>query len=145
MIEQKQRQLVISEARSWCGTPFHMNAFVKGVGVDCGRFLVACFSAGGINVPDIKDLPIMSAQWHLHKNDERYLELITKFTKITQAPQPGDIVMMRIGKGYAHSGILVELPLVMIHASPPCVLKQDLEQLPRLRKHERIFLTPWGI
>ena len=145
MTEQDQRQLVLQEAISWCGTPFHENSFVKGVGVDCGRFLCACFAAGGIKVPDPKDISIFPVQWHLHKNDERYLHLITQFTKITNNPLPGDIIMFRIGRGFAHSGILLETSNLMIHSAPPCVSKANINQLPRLRKHERLFLTPWGI
>ena len=144
MTEQEQRQLVLAEAISWLGTKFHENACIKNVGTDCGRFLCACYSAGGILVPDLKDIALFPHGWHLNKSDERYFNLISQFTKITLNPQPADIVMYKIGRGYAHSGIIVNYPTI-IHAAPPCVCQVNADQLPRINKHQKIFLTPWGI
>jgi cell wall-associated NlpC family hydrolase len=142
--EKLQRNLVIAEAQSWLGTPFHENAAIKGVGVDCGRFLVHCFQAAGVKVPDLSDSANYPHGWHLHRSDERYLNLISQFTKITQFPLPGNIVMYRIGRGYAHSGIIVNYPEI-IHSAPPCVSKANAEQIKHVNHRDKLFLTPWSL
>ena len=142
--EIEQRSLVIENALSFLGTPFHENCCIKGVGTDCGRFLAAVYGASGIKVPDLKDISLFPHNWHLNKDDERYLSLMLQFSKITTMPQIADMVFFRIGRGWAHSGIILDYPII-IHAAPPCVSKANADQLSRINKNQRLFLTPWGI
>jgi cell wall-associated NlpC family hydrolase len=141
--EYQQRQAVQKEAHSWIGTPFHDNAAIKGVGVDCGRFLVQVYQTVGISVPNLSDLAQFPTGWFLHKDRERYLEIIAKYTRQVEYPQPGDIVMFTIGRALAHSGIVLEYPTI-IHALQPCVSKASANQLPRMGR-DRLFLSPWGM
>ena len=48
MTEQEQRDLVVKEAYSWIGTPYHHQAMIKGVGVDCALILLAVFREAGL-------------------------------------------------------------------------------------------------
>ena len=82
--EQEQRATVIKEAQSWLGTPFHDNACIKHVGVDCGRFLVAVYGAAGIRVPDLSDLAVFPHGWFLHRDRARYLDVILQFISTEQ-------------------------------------------------------------
>ena len=136
-----QRQLVITEANSWLGTPFSERACIKKVGIDCGQFLIACYSAAGIPVPSVNELPFCKHGWSLNKDDERYYQIITKFAKPVSNPEPGIICMLRIGRSWAHSAIIVDWPMV-IHASPAGVQLSNVNQIPRMGK-DRLFLSPW--
>jgi len=66
-----QRAAVVAEARRWIGTPYHHQADVLGAGVDCGMLLVRVYVDTGV-VPPFDPRPY-SVQWHLHREDERYL------------------------------------------------------------------------
>lgn len=113
MIERKQ---VIDEARSWLGTPFHMNQCVKGAGVDCGRFLIAVYSSVGLMPPF--DAEYYSPQWHLHNGEEKYMATILRYGRETLKPNPGDTALFHIGRHYAHSAIVENWPRVIHVASP---------------------------
>lgn len=130
------------EARSWLNTPFHENACIKGVGVDCGRFLVKAFEAAGIEVPGLEELPNFAHGWFLNKSDERYFSIIARFARPVPHPRPADIVMYKIGRAWAHSAILLEHPTV-IHALQPSVQLANLNHIPRMGK-DRLFLSPWA-
>lgn len=40
--------LLLTEALTWVGTPFKRGQRIKGIGIDCGRFIDACFEAAGV-------------------------------------------------------------------------------------------------
>ena len=100
---------------TWLGTPYHNCADVKGVGVDCGMLLVRVFVDTGLVAPfDPRPYP---ADWHLHRSEEKYLGFVFDRGKEVAAPQPGDVMVMRIGRCYSHGGIVtVPTPLTIIHA-----------------------------
>ena len=47
---QGSLEIVLSEARSWLGTPWHHSARLKGHGVDCVNFLAAIVEPVGVNI-----------------------------------------------------------------------------------------------
>lgn len=113
MTEQAQRQAVLAEAMTWLGTPWHHAARVRGAGVDCAQFLIAVFTTVGL-VPDI--MPgIYPIDWHMHRNEPRFLHHLTKYTHPVEQPRPADIAMFRFGRHAAHGAIIIEWPTI-IHA-----------------------------
>lgn len=125
MNEQEQRAMVVAEARSWVGTPYHGCAAVKGHGVDCARILIEVWAnCGLIERYDPGPYPI---DWHLHRDEERYLGFIEQHaSRIDQGEcrlryqpllqvDPGDLLLWRIGRVFSHSAIVTEWPLV-VHA-----------------------------
>lgn len=114
------QEAVIQEALSWVGTAFHMNACVKingddKGGVDCGRFLIAVYSAVGVMPPF--DPGTYSPQFHLNRNDERYMSDILKFAREVEGPpKRADVALFHIGRVYAHGAIVVDWPQIVIHA-----------------------------
>lgn len=104
---------VIAEAKSWIGTPWHHAARVKGHGVDCAQFLIGVYSAVGI-VREF-DTDYYPMDWHLHRDEPRFLEYLLQYAKRINAPEPGGIVMFRYGRQEAHGAIVIEWPLI-IHA-----------------------------
>ena len=116
-MSDKLRKLVVTEAKTWIGTPYHDNGDVKGAGVDCAMLLLRVFVDIGL-VPNFDPRPY-PMQWSLHQRAERYLETVKKYAReISGPPLPGDIAMFKFGLTYSHGVIVIEWPRI-IHANPP--------------------------
>ncbi|WP_445364891.1 hypothetical protein ACJJJB_00020 (plasmid) [Microbulbifer sp. ANSA001] len=112
MTEEAQRAAVIAEAETWLNTPYRHQARVKGAGVDCGMLLLEVFSAAG--VIEAQTVGDYSRDFHLHRNEERYLEQLLRYAdEITGPPQPGDIAVWRFGRSYAHGALVVSWPTII--------------------------------
>ena len=135
---------MVAEARRWLGTPYHHQADVLGAGVDCGMLLVRVYVDAGI-VPPYDPRPY-SVQWHLHRDDERYLGAMMECSVEVDAPELGDMAVWKIGRSYAHGAIVVGWPLV-IHAYQPegMVVESDVSlPSPLSENKKRRFFSPWG-
>ena len=109
-----ERARLVAEAESWIGTPYHTAARLKGVGVDCLTFVACVFESAGL--VDHIDIPHYPPDWHLHRDDERYLEGVLKYAdEVARAPWPGDLVLWRFGRAFAHGAIVVAWPRI-VHA-----------------------------
>lgn len=113
--EATERSRVVDIARTWLGTPYHHRAKIKGIGVDCALILSEVFQEAGL-VSDVL-IPPYSPMWHLSRDEERYAEFIERFAVQVRrsAPKPGDIIVWKFHKCFAHGGIVTEWPNV-IHA-----------------------------
>ena len=114
--EIEQRAAVVAAARAWKNTPYHMNAKIRGVGVDCGQRLICAFRDAGLT-PDIitgHGLP----DFHLNRKEERYMDFVRRYlTEIAGPPEAGDVMLFHYGHSYSHGGIVVEAePLTIVHA-----------------------------
>ncbi|HOQ37934.1 MAG TPA: NlpC/P60 family protein [Acetivibrio sp.] len=112
-MNKKLREAVIKEAMTWLGTPYHRGAKLKGVGVDCGQFLIGVYENVGYLKPGECNPGYYPHEIHLHRAEERYLEYILKYCNKVDEPQPGDIAMFRFGKSSSHSAIVIEWPRVI--------------------------------
>lgn len=111
-----ERQRVVSVARSWLSTPYHTGGRVKGLhgGIDCLTLLAEVYAEAGL-VSKV-GIPYYPHDWHLHRDTERYLEGLLKYTKeIEGPPQPGDIALWKFGRCFSHGAIVIEWPRI-IHA-----------------------------
>jgi hypothetical protein len=81
--------------------------------VDCGQLLIGVFSAAGV-IPNLDrwDYP---ADWHLHRNEEQFLQNVERFARKTDNHGPGDIALFRYGRCISHGSIVIDWP-VIIHA-----------------------------
>lgn len=125
--EQLQRDKVISEVRSWVSTPYHCQGDIKYSGVDCGMLLVRVFVDTGIFAPF--DPRPYTDDWYMHRSEEKYLGYVFERTKEVKSPLPGDIMVFRFGRCYAHGAIVTRTtPLMIVHAYQParCVLEEDV-------------------
>ncbi len=113
----RERELVVAEARSWIGTPYHVGAKLKRLGVDCAQLLVAVYEALGL-VEDV-ELEPYNTQWFLHHTEERFLAGMASYCYrvggILTRVEPGDILLYRYGRAVSHGAIAVEDELV-VHA-----------------------------
>lgn len=148
MPEPDSRARVVEAARAWIGTPYHHMADLKGVGVDCAMLLVRVFCDLGL-VASFDPRPY-TRDWMLHRDDERYLGFLVASAREVEAPQPGDVILFRVGRCYAHGGIVtLPDPLTILHAFAPAarVLEEPVARNARLagRFAAARFFSHWGV
>jgi len=141
------REEVVAEARSWIGTPYHHAADVKGHGVDCAMLLVRVYCDLGLIEPF--DPRPYTHDWFLHRNEERYLTSLLKLSVEVREPNDGDVVLVRVGRCFAHAGIVSRVePLTIIHAfaNAGCVVQDIIVRNPELsnRMKSAKFASYWG-
>lgn len=110
------RAAVVAEAREWLGTPYHHQARLKGVGVDCAGLVIGVARALGIvgadmdvtgysRRPDGTSMLAHCDAWMQHVPFD--------------ALQPGDVIVLRIEDDPQHmaiAGDYVHGGLSMIHS-----------------------------
>jgi len=146
---QERRNSVVAEALTWVGTPFAWGQCVKGVGVDCGRFLAAVGNASGVKQIDMESFPQISPQWFLHRSDEAFLNQVRRFAVEYElvpgrVPLPADIVLAQFGRDYAHSAFVIAWPKIIGCASGHCVTPwQDIGRSPQYGTRRRRYFDPF--
>ena len=142
MTENEQRDLVVKEALSWIGTPYHHQAMIKGVGVDCALILIGIFENCGLIPKNSIEIPEYNVQWHLHRGEERYIKTISKYLKPTQDPKKGDVALFKFGRLVSHSAIIVDYPMVLHAAAEVGVTIDDMTN-GGLQSRFHSFYTYW--
>jgi cell wall-associated NlpC family hydrolase len=139
------RDKIIAEAESWIRTPWMHERELKGVGVDCAQFLKMVYSNCGL-IPKFKN-EHYSPQWFMHRSEEVFLNFCQEYADEVQEPLPGDAVLFKWGKCFAHGGIVINWPEKFIHADSvgaKCVAWDDARQF-RYRDREKKFFRIRGI
>lgn len=140
--EDKERGLVVKEALSWIGTPYHHMGRVKGAGVDCGMLLAEVFERAGI-VPHI-DIDYYPKDWHLHRDIERYLGWVEKYAvKVERDPLPGDIILYQFGRCISHGAIVIKWPIVIHSYIQIGVIEANGMKEP-LKSRQKAVYSIWG-
>jgi cell wall-associated NlpC family hydrolase len=117
VITTEQRLSVVTASERWLRTPWHHNARVHNAGIDCGQLVIAAYVEAGL-VDDF-DTGKYSRDFMLHRNEERFLEVVTRYLDEIQGPPGvGDVAVWKIGKCYAHGAIVVQWPRI-IHSYKP--------------------------
>lgn len=116
LVEEAQRRRIAELARGWIGTPYHHHGMVRGVGVDCATIIQATFIEAGL-IPNVP-LPPYSPQWHMHRDEQLYLDYIRRFADEVPGPEertplPGDVIVWFFHRAYAHGGIVVAWPRIV--------------------------------
>jgi cell wall-associated NlpC family hydrolase len=109
---------------------------VKGAGVDCAMFPLEVYREAGL-IGDI-EIPYYPADWMMHRSEEIYFHMVQRYaTELTAPPAtltpssakeavdgdpvaggsvlPGDFVIYRFARCFAHGAIVLEWPTI-IHA-----------------------------
>ena len=137
-----QRAAAVAEALSWQGTPYHHAARLKGVGVDCAMLPAAVYRTAGL-IPDFT-VAHYPPDWHLHRDVERYLDIVTRYAAEVPAPTgPGDFVLYRWGRCFAHGAIVIAWPEI-VHAVIQVGVIRDRGDAGRLADRPRRFFTLWS-
>ena len=98
---------VLSEARSWIGTPYHHQARLKGHGVDCAQLVIGV----GQNLGLIPSYPNRYMNYgRIPRPDFMRARLIEFMDQISfEESKPGDILWMGWRKGLPmHLGIITD-------------------------------------
>lgn len=134
------RATVVQEALSWVGTPYHPHGRLKGIGVDCAMLPAEVYTAAGV-IPaiDVEHYPI---DWHLHRDEERYLRYVEPYASLTSTPLPGDLAVYRWGRCFAHGAIILQWPQI-VHAVIDEGVTRALGDVGRLAGREVRFYTLW--
>jgi len=148
MSEVDERKAVIREAQSWLLTPYHHQARLKGVGVDCAQLPIAVYSAAGlIEAPN----PAYVRDWHMHRGEELFIAWVLQYAREIErsAIQPGDLGVWKYGRTHSHGAIVLPNDQV-IHAVLPrgveygnLVRDEDLRPEVEGGRSARFF-TLWG-
>jgi cell wall-associated NlpC family hydrolase len=112
-----QRTDIVAAARGWLGTPFHHQARIKGVGVDCVGLLIGLAREFGMLEPtwDVQGYDRDPDGSTLMANCNAVMTPIDR-----SAMQPGDVVCVRFDNHPQHLGVLGDYRhggLSIIHAS----------------------------
>jgi NlpC/P60 family putative phage cell wall peptidase len=110
------RHDVVAEARTWLGTPFHHQARVRGVGVDCAGLVIGVSRALDL-VPATFDVTGYARQ----PDGRSLLALCDQhMRRVDQADMgPGDVLVLRWDHDPQHMGIVGDYlhgGLSLIHA-----------------------------
>jgi cell wall-associated NlpC family hydrolase len=142
----EQREAVVTEAKSWVGTPYVGWSQVKGEhgGTDCGMLIKAVYQhCGLIPAGDLGIDMTYSLQIAQHLPDKTYLNTIESFMREIgeDEVQPGDVVVYKLGLAFAHAGIITNWPTIVHAISHGGVRMSSGISHPRLRKAAHKFYS----
>ena len=145
--ETADRAAIVAEAKTWIGTPYAHRQRLKGVGVDCAGMPLETYAKVGVIPPT--DVGEYSAQWHLHRSRELYLEWVRLFgTEIPVSEvKPGDFMVFRFGRTFSHGAIVIDMPgPIVIHAYAPArkVTIDDVSITDQLANSPSVAFSFWG-
>jgi NlpC/P60 family putative phage cell wall peptidase len=128
IFHEQTRSRVVDVARSWLGTPYHENAEVKGAGCDCATYIAAVYKEAGMLTDFV--MPSYRPTFHLHSDDPVYVRnIVTWCAEIERKDLlPGDIVVFRFGRQFAHGAIVTRWPSVIHSYIGRGVIEDDVEQ-----------------
>jgi hypothetical protein len=90
-------------------------------------------------------VPFYPQDWHLHRNEERYLAGVLEYChEIDGPPRPGDIALFRFGRCFAHGGIVIAWPLIIHAWNGMGVVPIDADQA-LLGRQARRFFSPYEL
>lgn len=149
-----ERVRVVVEGRRWVGTPYHHHANVLGSGVDCAQLLSESFFGAGL--VDRFDVGKYNHDWHLHRNEEKYLEVVETYCRriddteasLRDRPDlwvaPADILVWRVGRTFSHGALVTEWPYI-IHSYFPSNMVEEVSIIgtPMAKRPMRIY-SFWG-
>ena len=145
----EQRRIACTIARSWIGTPYHHMGRVKGAGVDCAMFPLEVFREAGL-IGDV-EVPYYPADWMLHRSAEIYLGIVRRYAGEIEAPPatagssvlPGDFVIYKFGRCFAHGAIVIDWPTVIHAVNGKGVILSDGEREGFLLGRQKRFFSLW--
>ncbi len=103
MTSQELREQIITEAATWCGTPFHHGAGIKGVGCDCAHLVSAVLES--LHIIEPVNYPVYGPDWFRHaEHEEKFIVETLRALGFLQVetPQKGDIAVIKFGRAFSH-------------------------------------------
>ncbi len=132
---------VVKEARSWIGTPYKHYTSRKGLGVDCGLFVMQVYANLGLITYKMPE--VYPEDWAYHRPTGEMFEDIVK-SYCDPIPKEkahfGDIILYWFGKCMSHSAIVVNNTFI-IHADKPAGVVETNRELSKWFKREYKYYT----
>lgn len=99
---------VVKEAREWIGTPFIPHQSVKGHGCDCKGLLWGV--ARELRLREAESVHALALDYDLARVPSARFKagLTDLFDKVEGEPEPGDILLLKLGNHPAHIAICTE-------------------------------------
>jgi cell wall-associated NlpC family hydrolase len=114
MMQRITRQQIVTEARSWIGTPYEHLGRAKGAGVDCSQHIIAVAVALGYVAPDF-NIPAHAPRPH----PRIFAELTKHLDQIpVEDARPGDILIFCFSlktRTPQHMGFVTDFGLCHVH------------------------------
>jgi NlpC/P60 family putative phage cell wall peptidase len=110
-----RREAIVAEAREWIGTRWRHQASLKGIGTDCIGLVAGVARALGMPEGEAFLTDIRFRGYTRTPNPAMLRRALATYWDATDAPLPGDVMLMRFEKEPQHFGILSERDY-MIHA-----------------------------
>jgi hypothetical protein len=132
MTQEEKRAQIVTEARSWIGTPYHARARTKGAGCECGSLLMGI----AVNCGLVKDeaLEMFSLDCWAHWTDDKYrLRVMRHARRVldgvayrTTNILPGCLILTRAAgcKWFNHGAFVTKWPMI-VHSVMPHVEEVD--------------------
>lgn len=122
------RAQIVSEARTWLGTPFHHQGRVKGCGVDCAGVVAGVGRALGLTDFDTVCYGRQPDPLLMGSILRKYLEP----KPISQA-QPGDVLWMAFDRDPQHVAIVTDIGILHATSAIGKVVEHSLDATWRVR------------
>jgi cell wall-associated NlpC family hydrolase len=105
---------IIEEADTWIGTPYKHYSGIKGVGADCGLFIMRVYANCGLIEYKQPEFYPTDWAWHSPTGEwfkEIVLENCTKIEK--EEVKTGDIILYKFGKTLSHGSLLMDNDMII--------------------------------
>ena len=122
---------VLAEARSWLGTPWHHQARVRGVGVDCGGLVIGAFKAAGILPADYD-----AGYYGRHPDIERLVGALSEYALEAQDIRPGDVLLFTIVGSPRHLAIATDRGMIHAWQGMKAVVEHGIDRRWRRRLYK---------
>lgn len=130
-----KRSEIVNIARSYIGTPFHHQGRKKGIGIDCVGLLVCVMRECGLKVEDqanyngLIDSGLLRSKLDAHLVEVGLsLAMVGNTQIMRQSYQPGDILLLRIGKIPQHIAIVTDGGIIHTHEGSGKVVETELSR-----------------
>ena len=104
------RQQIVTEARTWIGTPFRHAAGVKGHGADCVHIVSGTFEALGLVRHTV--FPVYGMDWYKHEASPDHIVdglVAAGMHEISsEEAGAGDVAVLKFGRKWSHCVILTD-------------------------------------
>lgn len=141
-------ELLIEEARTWLGTPYHHQGSAKGLGTDCVGFLKGVALEIGILTPQLAAaLPTDYSRQPSAGQLRRLMGGILIHVPF-DCRAPGDLVLMRFALDPQHLGMLTAVdPDYLIHCGRDGVVEHRVDtawrsRIARVYRFPALYTTP---
>ncbi len=135
------RHLIVNEAKSWIGTPYKHYTSKKGIGTDCGLFVMQVFA--NLKLVKYEKPDFYPMDWAMHNPKGHLFELWAK-KYCDEIPKEklsiGDVIFYYFGKCVSHSAILIHGNMI-IHSQRPIGVVVSNRETCKWAKRERKYFT----